>query len=296
MKTKKRKKTICFTALLCATCLFMSGFSNTRLDTTYYEIKSEKITEEMSGFKIAHISDFHDSKIGEKIVEKVKAELPDMIALTGDMVDSNRYFPERTMEMIRELAKIAPCYYVNGNHEAHLDSMIEDGSVMTKYQSFELQLIECGVTVLRNETVTIDHNGKKINIVGIRDPNIKKDGNILYTEMGYMDLTLERTEWPDDKDNFTILLTHRPEYLMRYISYKPDLVLAGHIHGGQFRIFGKGLYSPVFGWFPSWTSGYFYLEDEPYPTQMIVSRGIGNSVFPIRFNNNPELVIVTLDT
>ena len=92
-------------------------------------------------------------------------------------------------------------------------------------------------------------------------------------------------------DGFQLLLSHRPEFMDMYVRYDIDLVLSGHAHGGQFRLpFLGGLYAPSQGFFPKYDAGLFEEEN----TKMIVSRGIGNSAFPLRFNNRPELVLITL--
>lgn len=92
---------------------------------------------------------------------------------------------------------------------------------------------------------------------------------------------------------FTVLLSHRPEFFERYVQADVELALCGHVHGGQFRLpFVGGLYGPNQGLLPEYDSGLYTKED----TNMIVSRGIGNSRFPLRFNNRPEIVLVELKT
>ena len=90
---------------------------------------------------------------------------------------------------------------------------------------------------------------------------------------------------------YTILLSHRPELFDLYVETEMDLVFSGHAHGGQFRLpFVGGLVAPNQGFFPKYDAGQFNEEN----TTMIVSRGVGNSIIPIRFNNRPEIVLVTL--
>jgi predicted MPP superfamily phosphohydrolase len=95
------------------------------------------------------------------------------------------------------------------------------------------------------------------------------------------------------EEEFTLLLSHRPEMFDTYVEKDVDLVFSGHAHGGQFRIpFVGGVFAPNQGLFPKYDSG-IYSEGN---TTMVVSRGIGNSAFPFRINNRPEVILVELDT
>ena len=92
-------------------------------------------------------------------------------------------------------------------------------------------------------------------------------------------------------DAFTVLLSHRPEFFDLYVQQGFPLVLSGHAHGGQIRLpFLGGILAPGQGFFPEYDSGLY--TDET--TSMVVSRGLGNSVFPFRLNNPPEIIIITL--
>ena len=98
-------------------------------------------------------------------------------------------------------------------------------------------------------------------------------------------------ELADDQAGYTILLSHRPELFDTYVSGEIDLVLSGHAHGGQFRLpFIGGLYAPGQGFFPKYDAGMYSKET----TSMVVSRGLGNSIIPLRFNNRPEIVLIEL--
>ena len=90
-----------------------------------------------------------------------------------------------------------------------------------------------------------------------------------------------------------MVLSHRPELIDLYAQSGFDLVLTGHAHGGQFRLpFIGGLYAPHQGFLPEYDSGIHKQGD----TVMVVSRGLGNSLFPLRFNNRPELILLTLES
>jgi predicted MPP superfamily phosphohydrolase len=145
----------------------------------------------------------------------------------------------------------------------------------------EKALQTAGVNVLRNQETSIEKTGERIRIIGLDDPNFS---------------TISAAEFIDEQLNdggryeFTILLAHRPELFSVYVKHGVDLVLSGHAHGGQFRIGKQGIFAPGQGLFPKYTHG-VVTEGR---TSMVISRGIGNSAFPFRVNNRPELVMVTL--
>jgi predicted MPP superfamily phosphohydrolase len=156
---------------------------------------------------------------------------------------------------------------VDGNHELAL----EDAT----YQQLIRGLTKLGVTVLNNRTATIEWGEESIWLVGT------PWGSTMYRG------ELSRIE------GYRILLTHDPAFFESYTEYGYNLVLTGHVHGGQFRLpLVGGLYGPGQGILPEYDSGLYQSQN----TQMVVSRGIGNSVFPIRFANRPEVILITLKT
>ena len=249
--------------------------SNSKLEVTSYEVN----VESLDGFKIAQISDFHNSKMAEnnvKLLSVLKESEPSIIVITGDVIDSSRTDVDAALELVAELLKIAPCYYVNGNHESRVE----------EYTDLKDGLAELGVTVLENAKTTIEWQGKTITLVGINDPSFEEE----YLSDSEEDVIRESLcGLISENDGFTILLSHRPEFFEVYAEYGIDLVFSGHAHGGQIRLpYVGGLYAPGQGFFPKYDAGIFTSDG----TTMIVSRGVGKSVFPIRFNNSPELVIV----
>ena len=274
----KKAKKIILTAILIimviiSSLIFWLVWSNITIKTNNILVSCENLPDSFEGFKIAHISDLHNAEFGEnnkRLLKKLRDANPDIIAITGDSVDSRHTDMDVTLNFIGEAMKIAQCYFVVGNHESRFE--------VSEYQSFESKLIEMGVIVLHNEATTIEKNGEKITIFGIDDPNF--NSNFYY----YLRKGAEN-------DEFTILLSHRPEYYEEYINNGYDLVLSGHAHGGQFRIpFVGGVYAPMQGFLPKYDSG-AYTQDG---TTMIVSRGLGNSSFPVRINNRPDLIIIEL--
>ena len=257
------------------------AWSNTALELNEYEIKSEELPENFEGFCIVQISDLHNAEMGEenfKLLELIKNTKPDIIVITGDVIDSYHTDIEVSLRFVEKAVRIAPCYYVTGNHEARLSKEV--------FQVFEEELKDYGVQVLHDEAVIIERDGEYISLAGLDDPSFASNHNgIRYSNLSnhIKELFLE--------DGFHVLLSHRPEFFEAYVEAEVDLVLAGHAHGGQFRLpFVGGIVAPNQGFFPEYDAGAF-TEDG---TNMIVSRGIGNSIIPVRFNNRPEVVVVEL--
>lgn len=270
-------------AVLLIPVIIWTVWANTALVVSEYTVESEDLPDAFDGFRIVHISDIHNRK---KLVEYegfldiVKEAEPDMIAFTGDIIDSSKGI-DNALDMIKDFSEIAPCYYITGNHEGL--------SLQSAVYKYEDALEELGVTVLHNESVTYEKNGEAITVAGLDDPvYIKKflGGNGKAP-------TVERIKSICESDNYTVLLSHRPEFFERYVEADVDLVLSGHAHGGQARLpLIGGLVAPGQGIFPKYDAGLF----EEDGTSMALSRGIGNSKFPLRFNNPPEIVVVELKT
>ena len=268
---------ICLLLILCGIYFY---FENTTLEVSTYQIASNKIPNEFNNYKIIQISDFHNntsSKLTKKIVEKIKNQKPNIIVITGDLIDSTKTNVDIAIDMIKEIIEIAPIYYVTGNHEARTN----------EYDNLKSQMIELGVKILENEAQEIQLNNSTINILGINDPSFYKESDILDSKI--VKNNMENIQY--NEDNFTILLSHRPEVFKIYVEKNIDLVFTGHAHGGQIRLpFIGGIIAPNQGTFPEYTDGIYREKD----TTMVVSRGIGNSIIPFRVNNRPELMIVEL--
>jgi len=256
-------------------------WGNTALELSEYTVSSSKLPQRFDGYRIAHISDLHNAEIGkgnQKLLTLLRDADPDMIAITGDLIDSRNTDVEVALQFIREAVKIAPCYYVTGNHEARVSAYVE----------LKAGMEDAGVTVLEDTRTEISLEGDTITLLGVDDPSFQTDYLFGDAET-VMDTKLE--ELHTGNDGFTVLLSHRPELLDTYAVHKVDLVFSGHAHGGQFRLpFLGGLYAPNQGLFPQYDAG-LYTEGS---THMLVSRGIGNSLLPLRFNNRPEVILVEL--
>ncbi len=246
------------------------------------EIKSCKIPKSFSGYRIVQVTDLHNDKFGEnniKLINKVKEGRPDIIVITGDFIDSRFTNAEISINVAKQLVKIAPTYYIAGNHESRLSI----------YPDFKENLISMGITVLDNERISLKKDNDNISLSGMTDIDFNAEYQIDEVADKATKEQLSQIEF--DNSTYTILLAHRPEFLDIYATTGADLVLSGHTHGGQACLpFIGGLYAPGQGFFPKYDSGIFNKDN----TTMIISRGLGRSLFPFRFNNNPEIVVVKL--
>lgn len=261
-----------------ATFIFWVVWTNKNIKTTTLKIENENIPAEFDGFKIAHVSDLHNHLWGEKLIKKINIENPDIIAITGDLVDSRKPDFEIALQFIEEVSKIAPVYYVTGNHEARLE----------EYNYFKKQLENARVNMMDDQSSFIEKGTDKIQILGIQDPDFIKPMNV-----GGIQSEIVRGKMNEllDPNYFTVMLSHRPEHFAQYVNADVGLVMTGHAHGGQVRIpFIGSLVAPHQGILPKYTTGVYKEQN----TAMVVSRGLGNSIIPIRINNMPELVIIEL--
>ena len=282
LKMKKTRLIIAGVALLLLALVVWTAWGNTALELNTYIVNSEELPNVFDGYRIAHVSDLHNAEMGdgnEKLLAMLRAAEPDMIAITGDMIDSRNTNVEVALAFAEKAMQIAPCYYVTGNHEARV----------SEYDELKAGLETCGVIVLENEREQIEVFGELITILGIDDPSFNTD-YLFGDSASVVSNTLAEISTEDDA--FTVLLSHRPELFDTYVACGVDLTLSGHAHGGQFRLpFIGGLVAPNQGLFPKYDSG-LYTDGS---TNMIVSRGIGNSLLSFRFNNRPEIILVVLE-
>ena len=279
---KRSKYFILLFTVISIVLIIWTLWGNTALEINEIIVTSSRIPSSFSGFRIAQISDLHNAEFGEdnvKLLQMLPECDPDIIVITGDLVDSSRTDIGVALAFAEKAARIAPAYYVTGNHEA----------AISQYDVLKSGLEMAGVVVLEDEAVSLEYNGESITLIGLSDPDIAIKGD-LFGEVPAMVSTKLRN-LTDGDSGYTVLLSHRPELFETYVSCGIDLVLSGHAHGGQFRLpFVGGLIAPNQGLLPQYDAG-LYTGGE---TNMIVSRGIGNSIIPIRFNNRPEIVVVEL--
>lgn len=247
-------------------------FQNKHLVITTYTYESEKLGADLDGYRIVQISDLHNAEFGKenkKLLETIRSCSPDIIVITGDLVDSNHTNVERAVAFVKEAVKIAPVYYVTGNHEYWLDP--------SENEQMMQGILAAGAYDLDDEAVRIEKGDSSFMLIGLDDQHLS-------------DETLKNL-LQEQKNELTIVLAHEPQYLQNYANAGVDLVLTGHAHGGQIRLpFVGGIVAPDQGFLPEYTSGKYNRAD----TEMIVSRGLGNSIIPVRLFNYPEVVCVEL--
>lgn len=273
MKMRKilHKKILILILIIIILILFCL-YQNKHLVITTYTYESEKLGAELDGYRIVQISDLHNAEFGKenkKLLETIRSCSPDIIIITGDLVDSNHTNVERAVAFVKEAVKIAPVYYVTGNHEYWLDP--------SENEQMMQGILAAGAYDLDDEAARIEKGDSSFLLVGLDDQHLS-------------DETLKNL-LQEQKNELSIVLAHEPQYLQNYANAEADLVLTGHAHGGQIRLpFVGGIVAPDQGFLPEYTSGQYNSAD----TEMIVSRGLGNSIIPVRLFNYPEVVCVEL--
>ena len=264
-------------AVICITTWLYWG--NTTVGLTEITVTSDQLPEAFDGFRIAQISDLHNAQFGEgneELLEILRGANPDMIAFTGDIIDYRTPDLSAVLDFAAKAAQIAPCYYITGNHEYGA----------AEFSKLEAGLADAGVVVLRNRAAVLLRGEAYIRLIGMDDYAFfdSRSGEVNIARMK------DRLSY-FLKDGYNVLLCHRCELFPRFQEMDIDLVLAGHAHGGQVRLpFVGGLYAPDQAWFPEYDAG-LYTQEQMH---MVVSRGLGSSKIPLRVNNRPEVVIITL--
>ena len=270
---KKLTKIIIFLLILSA----FAWTQNEWIQVSNLIYRSDQLPEAFDDFKILQISDLHNHRFGAKqarLIQQIEEVAPDLIVVTGDLIDRRRYNLQPIQELLANFPDL-PTYYVCGNHE------IWSGNYPEVKELIETN----GWHVLDNQTTNISRQNDTIQLIGLMDPASRNQGDV------QANIIENLNALPIENEAFSILLSHRPNPFEIYASYPIDLVFSGHAHGGQFRLpFFGGFIAPDQGLFPSYTEGAYTLNQ----TTMIVSRGLGNSIIPLRIFNRPELVVVTL--
>lgn len=309
MKAQKRKsvrrhgKVFLFAILIFA---LVTVVQNASIVLTEYEVATEKFSADVE-LNIVQLSDVHfisSERQAERLLQLTREAEPDMIAITGDLIDTPKYTEwvaenkanggsgpvgQETIDFCKELTGIAPTYFIYGNHEM---SLLDDPA----NNAFMLALKAAGVQIINNEARELVFGEHTINLLGVQDPStLYKDAVYAHKELdnrGKVEVILNDLFREIDTTNYTMVLCHRPEYFQLYTGYEMDLLLAGHAHGGQFRLplVREGLVAPGQGFFPDYTAGEYRSGD----FTMIVNRGIGNSIIPVRIFNTPEVVKITV--
>lgn len=254
-----------------------------------------------TSFRIVQVSDLQSEYFGERqigLLRAVERCRPDIIVITGDLVDRSHTDYLAAELAVKGLVNLAPVYYVNGNHEADLPG--------TEAADLYRTLEKHGVHVLMDSGRMLELGGMRVNIAGLSEYTLfqarrqqagtghrtKKSGLVIPAVVRQIRCAFgDRKQKKEVPGALRILLAHEPQYLRYYSAWRPDLIFSGHAHGGQFCLPGKerrGVFAPDQGVFPKLTSGCHRFAD----STMYISRGLGNSSFPLRLNNPPEIVCV----
>lgn len=304
-KTSKLQKILLWSAAAAGTAAFLYS-QNNRIEITNILYENARIPKSFDNFKIAHISDLHSKRFGlnqSAIIKKLEKISPDIIVITGDLIDDTDNNFKNVMSFINRAVKISSVYYVAGNNEY----------ASGKYSYLRDILIYAGVCVLDDNFAEIIRNGEMLQISGIQDPIFEKMGNnnaenskIIQNKLSVIENAQKaaynylnqrefgfkfKNDTTESENVFKILLSHRPEQFDIYKKNKYDLVFCGHAHGGQIRIpFIGGIFAPNQGYLPKFSEGVHKSGE----TTMVISRGLGNSKVPLRVFNCPEIVVCVL--
>lgn len=278
-KNYKFKRIISLLSILIFLISIYCYAENNWIETENIKVGINNLPKELNGLKIVHLSDLHLPKNASSInsiINKVKQQNPDIIVITGDVIDKEANIKACGLDKLcMGLSKIAKTYAVTGNHE------IWNGNVF----NWNKILTDNNVKVLNNEVEIFTKNNCNIAVIGLED-----DSSYNPESLNGFDKIKHNKNMP------IILLAHRPELLPSYSSPSqsiiPNIVFSGHAHGGQFRIpfIDKGIFAPDQGFFPKYTSGLYNFNN----INMVVSRGLGNSIIPIRINDRPHLPVIEI--
>jgi predicted MPP superfamily phosphohydrolase len=276
MTKRRKKRSLLWTpaSLIVLTAILLMD-STYRLALDSVELRFENLPDSFNGFRIVQLSDLHGAKFGKdntRLLRAVAKAEPDLIALTGDFIDSPADL-EAFSALAERLALLAPVYFVSGNHDWSSGAIRDLSEVLRNIR----------VRYLQNEYVTLSRNGESIILCGVEDPNGRAD-------MARPD-TLTEEIAAAQPGAFVLLLAHRNYWVSRYPALPVARILCGHAHGGIVRLpFLGGILGTGGELFPKYCSGIF--SSGRY--QMFVSRGLGDSLFPFRFLNNPQVAVLTL--
>ena len=258
-----------------------------------YKVKSNKLPQVFNGFKILHLSDWHCTTYGKNnkrlinlINNKIKGEKIDIVVITGDFIIRQKRDYRPALEFISKI-KSNNIYFVYGNHEMILKSK--------EIQDFKNKLETLGVVVLDDKKIELTRENQKLNLYGVSYifSHIASRKDLTEQVLEKYKKDYEEKIGVINKNEYNILLSHDPMDFEVYARMGFDLIFSGHLHGGGIRFFGIGVATARKNWFFTRLAAGIHKK---YNTQMIVSRGIGNSTRPIRIFDPPEISITTLYT
>ena len=257
---------------------FYARYTKTHYAITFYQETSQKVSENR---RLVVISDIHNREYGENnelLISDIRALNPDVILFMGDMVNKTESDYQPMLDLVTNLASIAPCYGVLGNHESERMYFSDDKNLPEKFEN-------AGLKLLRNAQEIIEIGSDKLQLIGVEGTahGFEEYGGRQFMDSTYIDPSL-----------YSIVMTHIAILFDSQLSdYDFDLGLAGHVHGGIVVLpyFG-GLYSDEEGFLPTYYGGKYTLSQDQ---TLIISRGLGDSRHIPRINNLPELVVVDIN-
>lgn len=254
-------------------------FGNCTVGSTTIRVKSAALPAAFSGLRISVVADLHGSCFGKghsMLLDTVRKQKPDLIALCGDLADEQTE-TESLRPLLTGLTEIAPTFFVTGNHEWVLER--------TQRQRLFAMLEETGVRRLENEWQLVEKDGAAIVLAGVDDPNGPAEQKSPAQLVGQIRAACG--------DAYILMLAHRNDQLWLWSKLGVGLVLCGHAHGGIVRLpLVGGVFGTHYEFFPEYTAGLY----EKDGTAMILSRGLGGSRrLPLRIGNRPEVVLAVLE-
>ncbi len=259
-----------------------------KFKVTNYSVTSAKLKAPV---KLLLVSDYHCHPYGkgnERLIAAVKKERPDLILVPGDMIVSayTDQYPV-ALAFFRELSKVAPVYFSNGNHESRVE--LPESQYYETYLAYRREVEKLGVRILNNQSEPVEVNGNILYLYGVDIPlSCYTKGKIVSLPEHYMEKVFAGKA---NKNEFTVLLAHNPMFSEDYAAWGADLIVSGHTHGGLIRIpYIGSIMSPQFELFPKYDAGQFQIGK----STAIVSRGLGTHTFHIRIFDRAELTVIHL--
>lgn len=293
------KKTLALGAALGAVALgAMAYYGNNKIDVTEHSYSKEDFGENLDGLRMVHLSDLQMKSFGQgnkKLASKVKSLRPDLIFFTGDALDRRYESFDNAIALMEKLVDIAPVFFVDGNHERAF--VIDDETKQSMLEIFHEELKKLGVRILSNSSEAVKVRNGKIRIMGLDEKEVMIPGkNRLKkredVDLGSLEETIRSIKSQGDDCDLTVFLAHEPQFIKEYSTSDADFVFSGHAHGGQVRIpFIGGIFAPGQGFLPQMSEGVIVHGR----SIMMVSRGLGNSSFPVRVFNCPEIILAVIE-
>lgn len=257
---------------------------------TRTKVFADQLPKSISELKVIHLSDLHGKILGkenQKIIHTIHEENPDLIILSGDMINSHNDDGSAAVDLLEVIASQYPVYYAYGNHDQYC--RLNTPEIFSKY---EKKVRATGCTILDDQSMIFKKNNVSINIYGLTSIPYKKKVNIAYFDEDQFNAEfINETIGNASNEQFDLLIAHDPSWFSIYKKWGADIVFSGHIHGGAIRLpLLGGVVSPNRELFPKYDAGLFE-EQEHY---MYISRGLGTSVERIRIFNRPEIAVIII--